>query len=292
MNKSFLLGCGAQKAGTSWIQSHLAGRPEANFGQLKEYHTFDALHLPEYAHVAVRRDPSLLHRPRRFLSYLFRMRRLPGDEGLRRRLRVGDAYFDYFMGLLAQPGVTLTGDVTPDYSGLPPEVFAKVRAEFARRNIRVLAMFLMRDPVQRCISAIRMYRGRPAGNHLLPIKKEDSTSAALLALYSSRRFEMLTRYDVTLASVDSVFPPDDVLTGFYEDLFTESEVRRIEVFCGVSNGVPDLSRKINSSGFKGEAVSEEAAAAVARHYRPVYEFAANRYGRAEMEARWPSYGYL
>lgn len=38
----FLLGVGAQKAGTSWLHQQLHKRPDADFGCLKEYHVHDA----------------------------------------------------------------------------------------------------------------------------------------------------------------------------------------------------------------------------------------------------------
>ncbi len=39
----FLLGVGAQKAGTSWLHQQLHSRPDANFGFCKEYHIHDVL---------------------------------------------------------------------------------------------------------------------------------------------------------------------------------------------------------------------------------------------------------
>ena len=42
----FLLGIGAQKAGTTWLHAQLNRRRDADFGFLKEYHVHDALTLP------------------------------------------------------------------------------------------------------------------------------------------------------------------------------------------------------------------------------------------------------
>ena len=42
----FLLGLGAQKAGTSWLHAQLNQRRDADFGFLKEYHIHDAFTLP------------------------------------------------------------------------------------------------------------------------------------------------------------------------------------------------------------------------------------------------------
>ena len=43
----FLLGVGAQKAGTSWLHQQLHQRSDADFGFLKEYHIHDALTIPK-----------------------------------------------------------------------------------------------------------------------------------------------------------------------------------------------------------------------------------------------------
>ena len=37
----FVLGVGAQKAGTTWLHEYLASLPEVDLGFMKEYHVFD-----------------------------------------------------------------------------------------------------------------------------------------------------------------------------------------------------------------------------------------------------------
>ena len=36
-NRTFLLGVGAQKAGTTWLHSYAASSPNTNMGDMKEY---------------------------------------------------------------------------------------------------------------------------------------------------------------------------------------------------------------------------------------------------------------
>ena len=45
---TFVLGVGAQKAGTSWLHHQLASRADTDFGFLKEYHVFDVIFHSEY----------------------------------------------------------------------------------------------------------------------------------------------------------------------------------------------------------------------------------------------------
>jgi hypothetical protein len=57
----------------------------------------------------------------------------------------------------------LCGEVTPEYSLLPPEGIEHVR----RLNPRMKIIFLMRDPVERCWSHLRMLgQGRPDFDYL------------------------------------------------------------------------------------------------------------------------------
>ena len=45
MDRTFLLGVGAMKAGTTWLHDHLAASPQCEPGRRKEYHVFDSLDL-------------------------------------------------------------------------------------------------------------------------------------------------------------------------------------------------------------------------------------------------------
>ena len=45
MTKTFLLGVGCQKGGTTWLYDYLATSPQFKHGHRKEYHVFDAIDL-------------------------------------------------------------------------------------------------------------------------------------------------------------------------------------------------------------------------------------------------------
>ena len=53
--KTFVLGVGAQKAGTSWLHHQLASRADTDFGFLKEYHVFDVIFHSEYEYFRPKR---------------------------------------------------------------------------------------------------------------------------------------------------------------------------------------------------------------------------------------------
>jgi len=64
--KTFLLGVGCQKGGTTWLRDYLAQAPECSPGFDTEYTIFDSLDVPEHAWVRpgiVARAPPGRHGP-------------------------------------------------------------------------------------------------------------------------------------------------------------------------------------------------------------------------------------
>ena len=111
----FLLGVGAQKAGTSWLHAQLNRRSDSDFGFLKEYHVHDALTLPA-AGFSHRRRRSLL-KPRTWRRQRF--------------LDRPERYYAYFARRLKRRHIRLTGDITPSYSGLSASTLSRIRQGFA-----------------------------------------------------------------------------------------------------------------------------------------------------------------
>lgn len=281
--KTFLLGVGCQKGGTTWLHDHLRGSSQVDLGMAKEYHVFDALDLDFAAPYAKKARA----RARRALNG-------KGDPGKAaealRRLEFQldpESYFDYFQFLLARdPGVRLTADITPSYAGLSAERFGFIREGFLRRGLRVRVIFLMRDPVERIWSAVRMnYREQRLKNPDAQVLGK-SEEASLLEAYKRSPQAVRTRYDRTMAQLEKVFAPEELHYEFYERLFTEEAVRRIEGFLGIDAAPPDFGRRSNASPKSG-GLSEAAMREVAQAYAPVYADAAARFGQETMTALWP-----
>ena len=136
-NGTFVLGLGAQKAGSSWLYAQLNSRRDSDFGFLKEYHIHDARTLPE-AGFSNRRKRSLI-KPRTWRRQRF--------------IAQPKRYYDYFASLLRRPGIQLTGDITPSYSALSVGTLKDIKANFEQRQISLRPVFLMRDPIERIISS-------------------------------------------------------------------------------------------------------------------------------------------
>ena len=203
---TFLLGVGCQKGGTSWLHDYLYYSPAVDLGMVKEYHIWDEIDLRDEAYRAAGLEKMRLSAEKE---------REDGVEAisrLRYRFRSDlETYFDYFAEKLAQPGITLTGDITPSYSGLAAERFAMIRDGFAARGIPVKVIFLMRDPVERIWSAARMKlwgERTEARQDEAAARTGDET--ILIRTYRSAATRYRTNYHLTAAALEQVFAPEDI----------------------------------------------------------------------------------
>ena len=216
--------------------------PQFERGYRKEYHVFDSRDLPSEEWMRDRilgmaddelqkarrgepADPVQLHRASMYVDPEF--------------------YFDYFAGLLrSRPRIRLTADVTPDYAMLSVDRMLNIKSSFEARRVRTVAAFLMRDPVERVWSQIRMQQGRDPNRFPAPAEE------MVARLYDEPIYDMRTRYDKTIATVDSVFAEDEVYYGFYETLFSDEEVRKICELTGIRFRPPNFDRMANVSQAK------------------------------------------
>lgn len=262
---TFLLGVGAQKAGTTWLYEYLAAAPAAATTSIKEYHIWDALHVPG------------CH------GYLVRGRPEAEQDRLRALMQRDNAiYFAFFERLLQQDGKRLTFDITPSYAGLQPEILRMIAAGFAARNIATKAVFLMRDPVERCWSAARMLHLKKHGD--TGISPED-----VGAMAESPGFALRTRYDLTLAALEAAFPPEQVHVGIYEEMFEAAPLEKLSGFCGVPFR-PEMTQETFNTSAKKTELGPEIYARLARTYRGVYDAVAQAY--PQVRQLWPGFRYF
>jgi hypothetical protein len=282
VDRTFLLGVGAMKAGTTWLHDHLAASPQCQPGVRKEYHVFDSLDLA--------REPYLLQRvvakAHASLDEVAQAR--PTDPTfLVQAAMIADEelYFDYFTALFARsPGIRLTLDVTPGYALLSPDRLSRIRGSFEQRGVRAVAAYLMRDPVERIWSQVRMQKRRRPENN-------PGTAEELVAQrYAEPSYAERTVYDVTIRNLDDSFG-ELAAYAFYEELFdpatAASEIARLSTFLGIDPQPPDLGAQFNVSPRSAE-LPEATVRAVAEHYRPTYEFVASRFPDRDLPRIWPS----
>jgi|694.fasta_scaffold151084_3 hypothetical protein len=94
--KTFVLGMGTQKSGTTWLHAYVSAAASADMGFTKEYKVWDGRSGSKAARLQL--TPRVLFDRNGIRRVAFR--------------RWPSLYFRYFSGLL-HGGTTLTGDISP-----------------------------------------------------------------------------------------------------------------------------------------------------------------------------------
>ena len=231
----FLLGVGAQKAGTSWLHHQLNSRPDTDFGCLKEYHVHDARTIAELKRFRQLRckplQPRTWIQPRSWLRQWF--------------IHHPRHYTEYFNWLLKRPRlrgaqIRLTGDITPSYALLSAGTLKEIKTNFQERGIPVKPVFLMRDPIERLISSQRM-KLRKQG------LRDAATEVTTLRKRVAKGRGLRSNYGQTLDALDHAFGLNHCFIGLFETLFTATTYAELCRFLEIPYLEPAWGEKVNVS---------------------------------------------
>lgn len=214
MQSTFVLGVGAQKSATSWLHDYLSKAPGARMPSIKELHVWDAKFIPQCRYFLVK-DSEIATSDKSSLVYA-----MQNFDGF---------YENYFKSLVAE-GVSLTGDISPSYSGLRPEHYDEIRRRLQSVGLSCKAVFLIRDPVSRCWSAARMKVRRLVEEASLATFDADVVAQVFRTYFRSKGAQLRTRYDQTIKSLEASFSSDEVYIGVYEELFENDSIDAISRF--------------------------------------------------------------
>lgn len=230
---------GAAKAGTSWLHRQLSAHPECHFRTIKELHYFDAVENGKLAgELAKHRDQQK--------ALLQRFTASGTAPGQAQALRLADraawmdvleqgadtgAYLDYLQDAAE---ARVVGEMTPAYALLPQARLAAM-AEMAP-DVRFL--YLLRDPVERLWSHVRMIAARrdPKG-HL----HERRCARILKRVFSGEESQIVARADYAgaLARLGAAVAPARLLVEVFEDVVHGDGLARICDFLGIARLAPD-----------------------------------------------------
>jgi hypothetical protein len=266
--KTFVLGMGTQKSGTTWLHAYVSAAASADMGFTKEYKVWDGRSGSKAARLQL--TPRVLFDRNGIRRVAFR--------------RWPSLYFRYFSGLL-HGGTTLTGDISPSYVRLTPTVVRDVVAGFAARGIRVKVVFLMRDPMERCWSAARM-RARRSD----PARGDQASVALLRKHFRHPHYQVRTRYEKVLANIEaSGINAEDVHVALYEEMFSPREIERLSGFLGIPADPSFGERRVLSAPSQLRP-PPELAREVAVFYRETYAAITDRFPQARF--LWPGFRLL
>lgn len=269
---------GAAKAGTSWLHRQLARHPEVHLRSIKELHYFDAL---EYD----RLDREFAKHKREQAGLLARLAdagRTPGeDQAARLRDRADwmdvlefgapsdTAYLDYLRR--GAEHAKVVGDLTPAYALLPENRLARM----ARMAGDVRFLYLLRDPVERLWSHVRMIAARRDPDGVVSARRAGNI---LERVFSGAEDQIVQRSDYAgaIRRLAAAVPGGKLLIEVFEEMVSGDGFARICEFIGVGRMEPDLAPVHAGQRFDMSAEQRDKARA---WLAPQYEAAERALGR-------------
>lgn len=266
-NAIFLLGVGAQKAGTSWLHDQLNRRQDANFGFCKEYHVFDALTLDAFSRYRPQSPP------------LWRWRTWRRE----RFFQDPNRYFNYFTGLLSRPGCRLSGDITPSYACLSADTLQWIGDAFRERSIRTCPVFILRDPIERLLSQQRMQLRKKKKLNPADELRAFHKLADKLEEYPSLRSD----YVSTLHSLSESFAKEDICLLLFEQLFDASSHHRLYEQMSLPYQPMDIAKKVNASS-SNTPVPKDLLARIGRTQASTFQTLLKEQPQLNLTRHWPT----
>lgn len=272
-----LFGIGATKAGTSWLHRYLAGHPDCALRSIKELHFFDTA-ADRDAHRWYLRD--LDRKGEALAAEIAAAPGAPDDERVfrlaelrhyRRVLKRHDegAYLDFVEG--ARGDERVAGDITPAYGLLTAERLAHM----ARLRADVRFVYLMRDPVDRLWSHVRMVAKRRGGQGDFA----GAAQALLDRVMAGAENHIVLRgdYRSVLEKLAAAVDPARAFVCTCEDLFEGDALGRLCAFLGIDHIPGDRETRVHAG--EAAAMRPDQRRRAADFLRPQYEFVAERMGR-------------
>lgn len=260
----FLLGLGAQKAGTTWLSQQLAEHPAYLNPPVKELHYWDRRFHPKF----FRADET----PRLFDELYSEDKGMAFDSVHAERLMMDrhEVYYRAYFERRLTPDHAAFGDFTPSYCILSANELRAIQNCMA--GYRTKAIFIMRDPVERLWSQCRMEwaKRQARGKDFDPYQAFDNGTSNL-------KFWRRSNYRHTVTAIDQCFEEDDRLYLFYDQLFEMTTIGRVLDFAGLSDTKMPIIDNPNV-GLTLEAPTPTAWRAAQTAHQDIYDFVSERFG--------------
>jgi len=217
-----------------------------------------------------------------------RQLRNTGQALLRAMHKFDSVYFRYFSFLLRNGGVA--ADITPSYAGLSAARFRQIDQGFRRQGVAVKTVFMMRDPVSRCVSGFNMSMHK-ASKHSVAVSADADidADAAFLGYLETEGCRMRSDYLSTLGAIREGFAPDQIKVLFYENLFEPETIRDFSDFFGVGF-FPKRAEIKSNVGKKKLPLSDSALSKCAHLLRGTYEGIGAEF--PQVQSLWRGYQYF
>lgn len=242
-----MYGVGAVKAGTSWLYSYLEGHPECAMPPFKELKYFYILESG-YFDGQIKLTRNLVQELKQKLED-GKAKNVPAVKQrlnkarhwlkvLNLRAEAPEAYAAYMMDLARD--AKLTADITPEYCMMPVGRLKQMAELVAQTRF----VYILRDPVDRLWSNIRMNARRKTGNAELMRGHALAEVDEVLNGKPNQAFDR-SDYAQGLDALEQAVPSPQRKVLFYETLFKDETIRELCAFLGLRNHPAPLKKRVH-----------------------------------------------
>ena len=277
----FVLGVGAHKAGTSWLCAYIRQSPQyVRFVIAKEHHVWDRRSSCASSTELIGTLRSLILKKNLRPFQLWCMEKVP-------------AYYFFHLKRRLRNKEHITLDITPRYAGLSKEEFIDIRRRAIRGGIEIKVVFLMRDPIERCISSIRhSKRGSlgKAGARIATKHFKLSDKVKLRQRAASREAKFRANYKNTIINLEAAFEQDELFFGIYENFFEEKSIVALSDFLKIPPNPAFGRQHINVSNHINIDINDDVRRFIAETYKDTYSFCGRRF--PETKELWGGFRFM
>ncbi len=244
-----MIGIGAQKAGTSWLFEYLRGHPDCHIKAVKEVHYFNRIRRggnARFRELIITERLALQAGFEGTTGSPFKRGRVANlDEFIRKLSWPWTLYFGRFGAYLSylhsgRGGKKLVGEITPAYAMCTADEFRQIIG--LAPDVRLV--YLLRDPVERTWSAIRMEARRRVGNDGDAVRISKRLLEEFLDGHAADIADR-TDYQKTLNELQASVPREKIYVAFFEELFHKDGVAALTEFLGIRNWPAKLERVVH-----------------------------------------------
>lgn len=274
--KTFLLGCGGQKCGTTWLSQNLLTSEEYWNGSIKEWRFWKHYFNSSSRHKFIKK---LKESPKVSPHNRWRINALEHP----------DVFLEQITSdFIANKELKVLGDMTPNNGTLNPEQLSSIKNYFENRGIQTKVVLIMRDPFERIWSETRMKIQNQNEETLQ--KDEKYNCDQLLKRYKLDLVERKTRYEIMITNIEKVFSKEDINYQFSEQLFNQGGLDKITNYLHMQNIIADLDSPNPSP--KQTTIPSSVKEEIIDYYKSTYIKIHQQFGPIAKESWRESYMYL
>jgi len=264
LEHKFLLGIGAQKAGTSWLAKYLQKHPDVFLSPLKEMHFFDSKYLNEFSHVEKKfeqRRNKLFNENRNSSIFQHLDARIKMNSDIKK-------YIEYFKKFGAQHA--FIGEITPSYSLLKRENFLQIKNDIPFETNVIL---ILRNPIDRFWSQL----------NFTPSLANNLDCTKISRYLNKKIYWERSNYERLVVDIFEVFDTPNITIAFYENIFSKDlrtkndSIRKMIESIGIEYHPKLLSTEKKVNKTKSKAKLDENARREAFHsFSSIFQFIAEK----------------